>query len=606
MTKAQLGITTLELAQTHVLPEGGKSWALSNATESLHFVGQRDALALIKLSKSDAINPALEAWANGVKLGAVSLAAPDLLPRTEAAGPSYATDRYSATVPASWMVPGLQLRVSASNYTVSEFRNPLVGADSPMTLRVLPFYLFGATDANSVPFASASAPDATTKNEVFAKWPVAKLTAQNHPAQRANWSTVVIGPRNDSGGVAREAYVAQNSNQQKDGFAVMGSILNVLGGLLNANGEAAGPYQYYAPLIMLNSSGNYAGPGGGLGSVGGDTGVGDYSYSGIFIHEQGHAFGLSHAGEAYDGGRYPYNWGSLNGSAWGFDPFHNEFLAPFVPSTASTYVGCSSDTFGGHARAADSSGRCVKQDPMQSGAGDQASGYKFATFSDFSSAVMQRHLEGTTTVDGAGNHSYSGGSIVADSSFPGGYKRWDSVDLKWVNFTPTTTSGAIWGFDQGMPLQRNVSVYSIVVTYSNACVKGPLQTCPMSQIYPPLSYTGNLMRTIDPTDAAQRASIVPDTSPNYWYCRNGGCDYTVRVTYVGGNVRNVLIQGGFRPFNQPTGAPPASASNATDGNSFRTWVVNVPNEGTIQKIELLSTPMVWNGMPAIPTVLASR
>jgi hypothetical protein len=73
-----------------------------------------------------------------------------------------------------------------------------------------------------------------------------------------------------------------------------------------------------------------------------------------------------------------------------------------------------------------------------------------------------------------------------------------------------------------------------------------------------------------------------------------------------GAVRYVLLQNGFRPFNPPSGAIPASAGNATDANSFRTWVVNVPSESPIAKIELLDTPTAWNGLPASAAVRASR
>lgn len=162
---------------------------------------------------------------------------------------------------------------------------------------------------------------------------------------------------------------------------------------------------------------------------------GRHEYRGIFIHEQGHAFGLPHVGEAYDQFRYPYEWGSLQGSAWGYDANLREFLAPFVPASASRYGACTSNTFAGHARAFDSRGRCVKQDPMQSGSGDQGSRYRFATFSDYSTAVMQRWFEGRTTLDGDGTHDYGGGKIVRDRSFTGGYKPWDNIDRAWINVT---------------------------------------------------------------------------------------------------------------------------------------------------------------------------
>ena len=380
----------------------------------------------------------------------------------------------------------------------------------------------------------------------------------------------------------------------------MSSVLDVLANMLKANGEASQPVAYYAPLVMLDANGKYFNPGGGLGLQGGDVSTGNPTYTGIYIHEMGHALGLQHAGEAYDIGQFPYLWGNLNGSAWGYDSNKQEFLAPFVASSSKSYGHCATDIFAGHARAIDSMGRCIKQDPMQSGDGDQASGYAFATFSDYSTAVMQRHLEGVTNVNSDGTHSYIGGKFSPDASFPSGYKRWDTAYAKWINVDTSTQKGGIFGLDQGTPQQTGVAVHAIGITISNAGTAGA------TQIYPPIDYVGNLMRTIDPTTAADRALITPNTGTYYWFCQSGGCDYTVRMTYVDGTQRYALIQGGFRPFNQPTGTPASTTQDPLNAASQQTWFVNMPGTVAISKIELLSTPQVWSGMPANPQVLAQR
>ncbi|RDZ26825.1 peptidase M66 [Lysobacter silvisoli] len=583
----------MHLAQTHVVPEAGLQWTLANAKEELHAVGNRETLVLIKLAADNAINPKIEGWRDGQRLGAIALTTS--LPATEAAGPAPPYGSLSATLPASWLAPGLQLRAIADNYAAGAFRSPSIGADSPVTLRVLPFYLFGANELNSIPLATTAVPDAATVDELYAKWPVASVIAQNHPARLAQWPLLVVGP---NGG--RPAYVARNTNQEQAGYEFMGAVLDVLGGLLHANGESDGPVQYYAPLIMFDASGVYRSPGGGLGTVGGDTGVGDHHYRGIFVHEQGHAMGLPHQDDGHKGGRYPYLAGSLNGSAWGYDSVRKQFLGPFVPSTASRYANCRGDTFAGTPRQLDAQGRCIKQDPMQSGSGDEAAGYRFATFSDYSTAMMQRHFEGVARNDDQGRRVYDGGSIVADAAFPGGYKRWDSLDRRWVNVERITVDKGLYGLDGGLPLQRDVPVHAIAITYSLA------GTPEVSQIYPVLSHRGNLLRTIDPTDAAQRASIVPNTGPVPWYCHASGCDYSLRVTYADGRVRHVLLQGGFRSWWGPTTAPPASASDPKDDDSFRTWVINVPGDAMLRKVELLDTPRAWEGLPANPTALAVR
>ena len=596
-----LSLQRLEVAQTHLLPDGVRVWAPptpANASESLHLVGAREALALVQLSAVNAEQPVLEGLIDGRSLGTVPLRPPSQLPATEAGGPAYATDLHSALLPAAWLKPGLSLRAKAANYSAGEARAVEVGADMPFTVRVLPFYLFGANETNSGrPLSVTGAPPADAIAEMFAKWPVARLDAVNHPARLVQWPSLVIEPRKDANGQPRAAYVARSTGDYQDGFAGLAGVLGVLGALRGANGDGPLPVQYYAPLLALDRAGHYQGAGGGLG--GGSNGTGDEHYTGIFIHEQGHAFGLPHVGDAYDGGRYPYAWGSLNGSTWGYDAHRKELLAPFVPSTAASYANCKSHAFGGKPRTLDEVGRCVKQDPMQSGAGDQAAGYRYATFSDYSTAVMQRYFEGRTTLDSHGKH-LPDGRLVADPAFASGYKQWDTIDKRWVEASTTTASGGLYGLDRGLPWRRDRPVHAIVVTISNAGTAGA------TQIYPPLSFTGNLLRGIDPTVAEDRASIVPDTSVNPWYCRNGGCDFTLRLTYADGSVRHRLLQGGFRPFNQARGTPSAASLDPLDRASFRLFAVQVPGEQGLTRIELLETPMAWEGLPAAPRVLAER
>lgn len=77
------------------------------------------------------------------------------------------------------------------------------------------------------------------------------------------------------------------------------------------------------------------------------------------------------------------------------------------------------------------------------------------------------------------------------------------------------------------------------------------------------------------------------------------------MTYADGSQTYRVLQGGFRAWWTPT-VDDANATNPLSGSSFRVWAINVPGDKRIGKIELLDTPMVWNGMPANPTVLLSR
>jgi hypothetical protein len=173
---------TMQFAQSHVVPPEGLQWTLGSTpvTTKLHLVGNKVALALVKISQNDAVNPVIEATTSAGSLGTVTLAPPSALGKTEAGGPAFATDLWSADLPASWMVPGVSLTVKASNYLASAAVKPEVGADSSLTLRVLPFYLFGANETNTQPLSVAQNASAQVKSELLAKWPIAKLDLAAH------------------------------------------------------------------------------------------------------------------------------------------------------------------------------------------------------------------------------------------------------------------------------------------------------------------------------------------------------------------------------------------------------------------------------------------
>ncbi|KVZ43654.1 M66 family metalloprotease [Burkholderia ubonensis] len=572
----QLSINKLEFAQTHVVPSGGLSWTLPQASVTLRLISKRGALALVAIDQADVAHPVLDVWQNGARLGSLVLNPPSALPPTESNGRAYASNRWSAVVPAAWMVPGVSFSVSASNYTSSVPQAPQFGSDADIQLTILPLYLFGADDTNAPPLSTTQMPDAATQQEIFAKWPAAHVNIRTHPAGPMTLSTVVIGPRTDSSGVAQPAYPVSALDQQKDSFGVMGTMLELVTNMRLANGESAINNQYYAPLLALNADHQLGELVGGVGWSG--VSVGDYFYTGVFIHETGHGFGLGHAGDEYASGAYPYPDGSLSGSVWGYDQIRREFLDILIPPTALNYVNCQSE------RPVDAQNRCYKEDPMAHGAGDQSSGYKFATFSDFNTARMQAWIDSR---------------ILSDSASPTGYSKWDTTAQARMPYTPVTDDNGLYNINQNLPVQTGVPVHTILVSFSKAGSAGA------SYIYPPLSYTGNLIRTFDPTVAADRQAIAVDTGVYPWYCQGTGCDYTLRVTYVDGSRVYRVLQGGFRTWWTPSVLNPR-ATDPLSADSFKVWAINVPGNKGIAKIEVLDTPMVWNGMPANPTVVLSR
>ena len=139
--------------------------------------------------------------------------------------------------------------------------------------------------------------------------------------------------------------------------------------------------------MKLGTDGQYSHPGGGLG--GGHRGSGDYSHGGIFVHEQGHAFGIPHTAGWYGEGKFPYPNGGLAGSAWAYDVTRHVMIDVYHHGSLASDHWC---------KAADSSipvadnGLCYKQDPMQSGSGMEA-GQVYQIYADFNAAHIQRYFE---------------------------------------------------------------------------------------------------------------------------------------------------------------------------------------------------------------------
>jgi hypothetical protein len=557
---------------------------LTGTRGALTLVGKRDAMVLVTLGVTDAVNPVINGTANGVSLGRIALRPPASLPPTEAGGAPYRTGLYSAEVPASWIVKGLNITVSADNYLPSGISAPPIGAATKMELNIIPFYLFGASDANSLPLTATSAPSAAIQNDMYDKWPISELLVKPFNGGRVSIPMLPVSPRTDRNGVKQPAYMLSNMDQQKEGYAAMNTVLDLLRQIREANGESRTNNLYYGPMITLNAAGRLANLGGGLGGNGG--GVGDTTYGGIFIHELGHAFGLPHANDGYNAGTFPYLGGSTKGSAWGYNQRAKIFLNLLIDRTAQNFTNCATS------RQTTTTGVCYKQDPMQGGAEDRTAGYTYGTFSDFNTGKMQEFFEGRTTQDGAGRRTYSGGVLFPDSSFASGYSRWDAIDRNMVEYVPTAAQ-----INDNLPVTRNVPVYTIMISYSNAGTPG------VSMIYAPFRYTGNLLTSFDPSKAQDMADFNVDTGKYASWCKTNGCDYTVKVTYADGSVIYRVLQGAFRPFNRPVDAPAATATDPLASASFNNWAINVPGDKVISTVEMLHTPTVWRGFPASPVVL---
>ncbi|KYR01004.1 hypothetical protein DLAC_11514 [Tieghemostelium lacteum] len=564
----QLEINNVLFAQTHVLSDWGTTWVLSNKTHTFELVGNRETLVMVEVPTLNfGRNPVLEVYIdenNGVPplthQGDIYLRKPKDLPPTENNGPFFSTTHYSATIPANWVKPRMVIRFH-SGIIASSYMYPMVGQDTSLLLWTLPFYLFGANDTNTYSFNVTDVPDKYITDELYQKWSVSEIVALNHPLKRIDWPYIIIPPRS-----GRPAIRIKNADEMKEGYDIMSSILDLLSHIRYAFGERATANQIYSPILALDSKGKYRNPYGGLG--GGKRGTGDHSYTGIFIHEQGHAFGMPHSGEAYDSGKNPYINGSLKGSTWGYDSQKKCFLSPFIPSSASDYKNCNKS------KVTDDKGNCYKQSVMQGGSGTQDPSFRFAMFQDFEMSIIQEYFKNSISYN-AKNNSYS---------------QWNSLKRKYEDFQPVTKQSGLYGVDGDFPIQRDIEIYTVLLSVSRASSPSEL-----SQFYPPLKTIGNLMRSFDPTDNSSVSQVIPGSKSTYKnYCYSSGCDYTIRATYEGDLKRHYLVPIGDRVWGKPDSTFKQNMTDIAHSDSFFSYGLNIPADKVLQKLELLHTYLGWN------------
>ncbi len=575
---AALNIDRIEFGQTHMLQNGIRTWVqpeLPVGTETLRLVEGRGARVMIELSAADAVNPRLEVWDGDKLLDSQPLLPPAQQPPTEDNGERYSPTMYTSTIGAGFMAAGRQLKVRSDNHPAGNAFTLQPLPAHALTLKVLPVYLFGATDMNSgYPVEKYGNPSAAVQKDLNVNMPF-PVTTMNHPARKIVWETLSIGP---IGG--RPSYLARSYDKLQDGYDALDAMLGVAHSLRRANGESWAPVLYYSPVLGLNADGSVRPAGGGLALTGSGDATGNWSYSSVFIHELGHALGLNHGDAMWNQGIYPYPKGSLLGSNWGWDEAKTLFIPPYVSPSADNYASCATRGVN------DAQGRCAKFDTMQGGSrGDQARGQRYGLFSDFSMARMQRTAMQYSLVNLGTDEKNDYVALNQDG--------------QQYRYAAETRDYAYNGIYENLPRVTNVPVYTVIAAMSNAMPE-------LNQIYAPLQYTGNLLHGIDPARPDDLAAITPGTGKYRKYCQYTGCDYTLRVTYADGSQRLQVLQFAFRATNNPTGPASSASTNPVNGASFQRWAVNVPADKPLRKIEMLYTPTAWLGVPADAAVVMSR
>ena len=591
---------TLELAQSHVFPAPARTWETAGLSRygdiDLHLVGNREALTIFELgslAESSAVSMHVTNEERGSDDVEIALSPPSQIPGTYGDdnagsaldGEPYSTTAWTGTIPADLIKKGLSIKVTypGGERTWSNFT---VGAPTDFGIVSLPFYFFGADpettthhDVTLTPELAGKMPE-SVEEEFKQRLPIASLSSQLHPARFFKSPYAVVAPR--QGGSAYRIY---QKEEAKDGFAVIGSTMNLIGALREMDAAVPFAVQYYGAIILEDAAGRYAGPGGGLG--GGHKGAGDYSFGGIFFHEQGHAFGLPHANDAYKRGEYPYPNGGLGGSGWGYDSNVGKFLDPF-------YKDCNESDE--QPREDQKPNRCYKQDPMQGGHGNRDDGTYYGLFSDFQNARIQRYFEGTDATDGR-----------AFKSPDGGYSRWNPATESFVDVQLRSTE---------VPRVFDKDLTAVIFTISCAELKcdalGALDTSSLeaTQVYPPMQYKGDSREFVDVDnlymlDRYHHVKAWKDNRDEQTYCRGSGCDFVAQFTFSNGEVSRVIVPAGFRTWHKPTEPVEASRVDPVNHRSFTTVGVTARGQHPT-RIDLMYAPFAWEGIHArVPQVLSS-
>lgn len=289
------GVATQTVTLTGVEPVGDVrvervSFAQSVVAENLKLVEGKPALVVASIvSDTAALASAVEVVARrgATELGRVRMTGP-------AAPPTAAVEvnqQYRATLPADWVVPGVEVAVVAdamdqlpeSNEQNNERRvSPMVGRRNVLHLTSVPVVVSGVT-GNVVEL----------RDTMVAQWPLADSISRT----RAPYTTSVVPTGGDT--------------------AAWGALLGQIAQVRGADGSS----RHYYGFLRVGSFGVA-----GIGYIGQPTAIGRDDAASVASHELGHNFGRPHApcgGAAGADPSFPYPGGRIGSWGWTGQSFLN-------------------------------------------------------------------------------------------------------------------------------------------------------------------------------------------------------------------------------------------------------------------------------------------
>lgn len=526
----------------------------------LHFlIGFRPALLQLAVTGSGASpNVQVEGMRDGQSLGVLCLAGPATLPASiNTAVPDF-DNYFSVTLPKSWIVPGLELTVSAGSSSQSISSAELnIG---PYTELNLVMYEMDVLDYNSLPPIKTIIDNFL--QETAAAIPASVIRYGVFP-ERLVFPELVA-----SNGTEQLARVKSRWELPDNGITSDGSINSVMYLLLSSLHSATADF---LSTVYFGNTLNLA-PGG----WGDGHSFVSFDFDDVYIHELGHALSLPHWGNFFEKGtperweyQYPYGGDTGNGGgrgdAWTFLQHKYEFVNPTCQYDARGQAGLESSD--GMQR----NNHCLEERSDGPGPWDG--------FGDFSALAMHRYLMGGELL--AGQVEYRGAQVAFQLTEQTGFpavslengKRVYTRDIVQPTWQQRHEQFPVPG-EEGL----NQPVYLLYGTAH------PTQT-QANILYPPVKFNGTLPPILDPTDPATIEAMKTDDI--YMALLGSPRDLTFKLTYADGSVRHAVNP--WHSFTRPEDYPE---------NVFHIWrydLVNfamvVPGDKELISVELYNRPL---------------
>ena len=558
-------IQRVYFAQNHLMEPGWPLWLL---------LGDRPALVKVDVTGAgSAPDVVVIATADGEQIGRLCLTGPASLPADVPANDHRRDNSFTATLPASWIRPGLAVRVQAGiatrDYTAEQLA---VGAAPEINLAMLVMDVLNYNDGKPDVL-----PDADFLPNLASALPAARVRLGTFPERIALPQLVVGGNRSDGRPEVMDKRLCRNSDpdpstcQTLEGVGegdLNAAALRTVAAILRATGDY--PFTFY-----YGNTGHLF-PGG----WGGNKSFVSADFAGVTLHEMGHSLSLPHWGQGWykpddpeaAGFSYPYGGlkddGGGRGDTWVFDHDTGAFVSPVCEDEGQTEV------FGQErSDAMFRSSWCIQYRDGEPGPWDG--------FSDFSALAMYRWLVGAPdSVSSQVPYSRTGMAefyLPRTTGFPTLRVDGDG-NRSLVRDAPT---GDLPSWEQlpfYVPQQWDAPVYLVYGVYHPEFAEANV-------IYEPLAYFGGLPAVVDPTDPATFASLQQGNSGPYgdhfWWPK----DVTLRFVFDDGTDLHALYpyEGVDRDWQ------PGSGPWRWD---LMYWAIAIPRDASLERIEVYRRPFL--------------